>query len=247
MLLLKIIGAAILLPLIVALFIPIKKNDWQTASRESAGIAPLPNKEKEAVVQIYAAKAFNWRGKFSLHTWMATKEKDAASYQVFQVLMWGGYYGDSVVVIQQDIPDRYWFDERPKILFSAKGQKAEEMIPKIYEAVKSYPYPKFYRAYPGPNSNSFISHVMRLVSGFGVELPSNAIGKDWIHDANFFGITESRTGVQFSFYGMFGLTIGIAEGIEINLIGLTYGIDFLRPAIKLPILGRIGIQDKEPI
>ncbi|WP_374078390.1 DUF3750 domain-containing protein [Bdellovibrio bacteriovorus] len=50
-------------------------QDWRTASRDSAGIAPDPQKEKEAVVQVYAARTFAWRGYFAVHSWIATKEK----------------------------------------------------------------------------------------------------------------------------------------------------------------------------
>ncbi len=216
--------------------------NWQTASRESANIAALPNIDSEAQVQLYTAKAFSWRGYFSVHSWIATKEKNADSYLVFHVLMWGTYYGNSVVAIQKDLPDRYWFGAKPSMIFCVRSDKAQKMIPKIYEAVKSYPYPQRYIAYPGPNSNSFISHIMRKVPGFTIELPSNAIGKDWIHKAQFFGLSETRTGVQFSLYGMFGFTIGLREGIEINIIGLSFGIDFLRPALKLPIVGRVGTK-----
>ncbi len=216
--------------------------DWQTASRESANIAPLPHEDLEAQVQIYTAKAFAWRGYFSVHSWIATKEKNADSYIIFHVLMWGKYYGNSMVTIQKDLPDRYWFGAKPTLIFLARKEKAAKMIPQIYEAVKSYPYPDLYRAYPGPNSNSFISHIMRSVSGFDVELPSNAIGKDWIHNARFFGITETRTGVQFSLYGMLGFTLGLREGIEFNVIGLSFGVDFLHPALKLPIVGRVGMN-----
>ena len=215
--------------------------DWQTASRESANIAPLAHLETEAQVQIYTAKAFSWRGKFSVHSWLATKEKNADSYLVYHVLMWGSAYGGGVIAVQKDIPDRYWYGAKPTIIFSAKGKKAEKMIPEIYQAVNSYPYPNYYCAYPGPNSNSFISHIMRLVSGFNAPLPSNAIGKDWIHKGRFFGISETRSGFQFSLYGMLGFTIGLFDGIEINIIGLSFGIDFIRPALKLPIIGRLAI------
>lgn len=216
--------------------------NWQTASRESANIILPAHLEPEAQVQIYTAKAFSWRGKFSVHTWLATKEKDADSYLIYHVLMWGSVYGDGVIAINKDIPDRYWYGSKPEIIFLAKGKKAEKMIPEIYLAVKSYPYPHHYRAYPGPNSNSFISHIMRSVSGFNVPLPSNAIGKDWIHKAQFIGLTETRSGIQFSLYGMLGFTIGLFDGIEINIIGLSFGIDFLRPALKLPIIGRVNIK-----
>jgi hypothetical protein len=232
--------------LIFLLFSCSKKTDWRTASRESAQIAPLPSENKSAMVQIYSAKAFSWRGNFSVHTWIATKEKDADSYRVYNVLMWAKYYGsDKVVVVQNDIPDRYWFGSKPEIIFSVQGERAEKMIPQIVEAVNSYPYQNFYRPYPGPNSNTFVSHVIRSVPEIGVELPSNAIGKDWIKNAQLLALSETKTGVQFSLYGLLGLTLGLAEGIEVNLLGLSFGIDFLSPALKLPIIGRVGMKDRD--
>ena len=35
--------------------------DWRTANRESAGIAPNPVIVKDAVIQVYVARAFSWR------------------------------------------------------------------------------------------------------------------------------------------------------------------------------------------
>jgi hypothetical protein len=37
-----------------------------------------------------------------------------------------------------------------------------------------------------------------------------------------------------------GVTLAVAEGLELNLLGLVVGIDFARPALKLPGLGRLG-------
>ncbi len=42
-------------------------KDWQTASREPAGIAPVPSETNEAVIEFYAADAFSWRGWFAVH------------------------------------------------------------------------------------------------------------------------------------------------------------------------------------
>ena len=61
---------------------------WQEASRKSANLVPLAKDDALAQVQIYSAKAFSWRGKFSQHTWIATKEKNAESYLVYQVVLW---------------------------------------------------------------------------------------------------------------------------------------------------------------
>ena len=61
-------------------------QDWRTADRSSAGIAPDPRNTPEAVVQVYAARAFNWRGALAVHTWVpASGDFDA------------GYSGSSVV------------------------------------------------------------------------------------------------------------------------------------------------------
>ena len=37
-----------------------------------------------------------------------------------------------------------------------------------------------------------------------------------------------------------GVLAGVEEGIELNILGLVFGIDPLGPAIKLPGIGRIG-------
>ena len=45
-------------------------RDWRTATRQSSGIAPKPGAHPDAVVQVYAARAFSWRGAFAVHTWI---------------------------------------------------------------------------------------------------------------------------------------------------------------------------------
>lgn len=216
---------------------------WQEASRQSANLVPLAAEDQEAQIQIYSAKAFSWRGKFSQHTWIATKEKNAESYVTYHVVLWGKHFGaDGVVVVQKDLPDRYWFGAKPEIIFSKSGVDAEKIISQIQVAAKKYPYQNLYRAYPGPNSNTFVSYIIRSIPDLKIALPNNAIGKDWLCNekgVKFFAFSESKTGIQFSFYGMFGLIIGLVEGIEINVLGLSFGIDFLRFAIKLPAIGRV--------
>ena len=219
-------------------------NGWWNADRSSAGIAPLPQKEKEAVVQVYYARAYGWRRYFGVHSWISTKEKNADHYTVYQVMGWLKRRGKPVVSVENDLPDRHWFDEKPHLLFSAIGKDAEKMIPQIRKASKSYNYPDTYVIWPGPNSNSYISHIIRNTSGIRIELPPSAIGKDWIDDGKFFARSESKTGYQLSLFGLLGVTIGKAEGLEINLLGLTFGVDIFRPAFKLPFIGRLGVDDK---
>ena len=61
-------------------------TDYRTANRSSAGIAPDPENTPEAIVQVYAARALNWRGLFGVHTWIAIKPENGSHYTVHQVI-----------------------------------------------------------------------------------------------------------------------------------------------------------------
>ncbi len=215
--------------------------DWRTANRESAGIAPEPAKTPEAVVQVYAARALNWRGIFGVHTWIATKPENAPEYTVHQVIGWRVLRNLPGVVSEPGIPDRNWFGNRPELIAELRGPEAARAIPEILEAVKSYPYPEEYKLWPGPNSNTFTSYVVRQVPELKVNFPVTAIGKDFPVDGAFFESAPSRTGYQLSIYGLLGLILARQEGVELNLLGLSFGVDFARPALKLPFVGRIGV------
>ena len=76
-----------------------------------------------------------------------------------------------------------------------------------------------------------------------LDLPSTAIGKDWLGTTRFADAAPSGTGFQLSLWGLLGLTLAAEEGIELNLAGLNFGIDPLGLAIKLPGIGRIGAAE----
>ncbi|SES29253.1 Protein of unknown function [Vreelandella subterranea] len=209
---------------------------WSALDRSSANIAPSPEDVSEAVVQVYAARAYNWRGAFGVHAWIATKAQDADYYRLHQVLSWRR----PTVVSSIDMPDRFWFGNSPELLADYRGEQAQAMIPRIDDAVARFPYVDLYRVWPGPNSNSFIAWVAREVPGFDVSLPITAIGKDYLFD-NVFAPVPSGTGYQFSLGGVVGVLVAREEGVEVNVLGLGVGVDIMRPAIKLPGIGRLGM------
>jgi hypothetical protein len=49
--------------------------------------------------------------------------------------------------------------------------------------------------------------------------------------------------VQATFLGLLGMNIGLQEGLEINVLGLDFGIDLNSPGLRLPFIGRIGFDD----
>ncbi len=214
------------------------KADYQTANRASAKIAPDPAKIKEAVIQVYAARTFNWRGIFAVHTWIAIKPKDAKEYTTYQVIGWRLYRKLSALVTMEDVPDRLWFNQRPDLILDVRGDKAEQLIPKIKKAVAAYPRPDDYHYWPGPNSNSFTAYIGREVPALRLMMPSNAVGKDYLFD-HFIARTPSGTGYQFSIDGFFGIALALKEGMEINILGLVYGFNPLTLTLKLPGFGDI--------
>jgi len=159
-------------------------RDWRTASRESAGIAPHPGVTREAVLQVYGAQAWGWRGWFAIHTWIAAKPTDAAAYKVYEVIGWRQSQGLPVVRIELDLPDRYWFGERPRLLKEFRGRGVDALIEAVDRAARSYPWPYSYKAFPGPNSNTFTAWIAARVPELQLELPFAAIGSGYSDPAN---------------------------------------------------------------
>ncbi len=146
-------------------------GDWRTASREPAGLAPDPATTREAVVQVYGARAWGWRGWFAIHTWIATKRSEVPVYTVYEVVGWRARHGRPVLRIAEDAPDRYWFGEKPELLVDHRGEGVDALVDAVELAAHAYPWKTTYRAFPGPNSNTFTAWVAQQVPELQLELP----------------------------------------------------------------------------
>lgn len=160
------------------------RGDWRTASRASAGIAPDPAQTGAAVIQVYGADAWGWRGWFAIHTWVAVKRKNEDHYLIYDVIGWRGYNGQTVTGVRRDIPDRYWYGAKPKLLKTHQGPAAEALIEAVDAAARSYPWSREYQAFPGPNSNTFVAWIGRQVPELELELPFSAIGSGFVERAD---------------------------------------------------------------
>lgn len=221
----------------------VRDKDWRTASREPAGLAPDPATTAEAVVQVYAARAVRWRGYFGVHTWIAVKPAGAAQFTVHEVNGHRLRRGGSALVTSQREADGYWYGNRPELLGDLRGDAATAVIQRIESAVAAYPYASTYRIWPGPNSNTFTAFVLREAPELRVDLPPTAIGKDYL-GIKPVGTLPSGTGGQISLLGVAGVAAGVVEGVEINLLGLTFGVDPGSLALKLPLIGRLGPAER---
>jgi hypothetical protein len=217
------------------------QHDWRSASREPVGLAPDPAAAPEAVVQVYGARTVGARGVFGVHTWVAVKPPRAAGYTVYEVSGWRLRWSGSAVSVGQRSPDARWFGAEPELYAEVRGPEAEPLIARIDAAARSYPFAGEYRAWPGPNSNTFTAWITRRVPELRADLPPTAIGKDYLR-GRLIAAAPSGSGLQLSLSGLLGLTASSVEGLELNLLGLSFGVDPWPPALKLPLAGRIGAR-----
>lgn len=177
----KIVKPLLILALLLAGLANCGHKDWHTASRESAGIAPSPQASNEAVLQVYGASAWGWHGWFAIHTWIAAKHSGRKYYTVYEVIGWRQRRGLSVVRIARDLPDRYWFGERPRLLNEHRGPGVDRLIDAVDRAARHYPWPDSYTVFPGPNSNSFTAWIGKQVPELQLDLPFSAIGSGYVN------------------------------------------------------------------
>ena len=214
-------------------------QDWRTASRAPAGFAPDPATTPEAVVQVYAARTIEWQGYFGVHTWIAAKPTGAAAFTVYEVFGYQLQRAGTVVRISERAPDGLWYGHRPQVLSDVRGPGVDALIARIRTAAAAYPYAHAYYAWPGPNSNTFTAWVLRAVPELRVNLPGLAIGKDFLGWQPV-AVSPSGTGAQFNLGGVAGLLVGREEGIEVNVIGLVFGVNPKRLSLNLPLIGNVG-------
>ena len=207
--------------------------------------APSAQIHSDAVIQVYAARTWGAKKVLAVHTWLSVKPDGADEYTSYEIIGWRLRRNGTAFVERQGKPDRDWWGNQPELLLDIRGEKAQRLIPEIMSAVEEYPFKDTYQAWPGPNSNTFTAYVGRQVPDLGLDLPSTAIGKDYREIDDLIGVSSSGTGIQGSLWGLLGLTIGVEEGIEFNLLGLNIELDLLDLAIELPGVGRIGASDLE--
>jgi hypothetical protein len=229
---------------VVLYFLRDKRIDWRTADRSSAGLLPSARERRAAVVRVFSARTVSWRGIVATHSWVVIKDKDATAYQRFDYTAWG-----KPIWIDRFVPDGRWFGRVPEVVFAADGDDADRMIPRIRATIRHYRYWKVgdYRLWPGPNSNTFVAAILRAIPEMKASLPATAIGRDFPYDGRWVGLTPSRTGIRINLSGYFGLTLGWVEGLEVNILGAVVGLDFRRPGLKLPGLGRISFPTREAL
>lgn len=211
---------------------------WSDARWSSAGILPGAGTSEDAAIYVFSAMTGGLKGAVASHAWIVTKAKGAKTYTRYDKVGWG-----SPIRKNHRPADAYWYSNAPQLVASVKGAKAELLIPKIEGAIAAYPYaePGGYTIWPGPNSNTFVAYVLRTVPELGAVLPPHAVGRDYLPDGEFVHLDDDWRDLHVTLRGLVGFSAGVRSGLEVHFLGLVAGLDFSRPGIKVPALGRIGI------
>jgi len=165
------------------------------------------------------------------HAWFAARRPGEDDWHIFEV---PGIGEDS------DPFDREYL--HVVLVKTWRGSSAEAGIECLEQNAPPWLDALHYRFYPGPNCNTFAEAMLRKC-GLHASLPSPDVGKDWRGGFGA-GVTSEGTGVQIE-TPVIGLKVGLKEGIEVHIIGLSIGVDLWPPAIILPLgSGRLGFADR---
>lgn len=214
-----------------------RPSSWRGADWSTSGLLPSTDESRDAAIYVLAARTGGLKGALSVHTWVVLKPENGA-YERYDKVGWGNPVRRNAYP-----PDGLWYSNPPYVVAAIHGDEAGRLIPKVKAAIEDYPYATNgdYSIWPGPNSNSFVAHVLEQVPDLGARMPTNAIGRDFRPDWLVFEHDSDWTDYRLALGGYAGLALGLDTGLEFNLLGLVAGFDFLQPAIKLPGFGRIDL------
>lgn len=216
-----------------------RPESWHSADWGSSGLLPLAGEDEEAAIYVLAARTGGLKGAFSVHCWIVLERRGADVYERYDKVGWG-----SPIRRNRYPADGLWYSNMPRVVHELHGEAAEVLLPKFDAAIASYPYADYgaYRIWPGPNSNTFVAHVLDMVPEFGARLPSNAVGRDYAPGLFTAGMAPGGRDFRLTFGGIAGFRIGLQSGVEVHLAGLVAGIQPRRLALLVPAWGSVAWQ-----
>lgn len=178
------------------------------------------------------------------HPWVALRPGGSTKWERWEVMCCPDHSKFSTVKRSSIRPTSDHGGTGGDVRFHAiiRGKRAAKIIACVRKKAPTYPYRNEYQGWPGPNSNTFVDWLVRAC-GIHTELPAPNIGRNY---RGLIGASWSAggTGFQIDTY-LFGFKLGLTEGIEIHLLGLSFGIDWWPPAIIVPVgPGRLGFDDR---
>jgi len=205
--------------------------------------------------------SMDWYTRFAEHAWIDVKQGSEDAWTRIEI---GGPSSgvDVFKTTSADVRAPIRWQNRVSVLETITGKRAQQAIPRLLELAAAEndfgdqetvangengwhmlqhpPTTRKYHAWPGPNSNTFIATLVEGTPGLHAELHHNSVGKDYPRGIRA-GITSSGYGIEAD-VSYLGAGIGLRQGVEVHFLQLTAGISLWPPALKIPLIPRIGIH-----
>jgi len=202
-----------------------------------------------------------WYTRLAEHMWVDLRPDPEGSWWRLEVQ--GSYSGVDVVrITEEEAHDDLRWGNEAFVLARLEGPRAASASERLLAVARAHPdfgrwvseiddegsgtlrredpSREEYEAWPGPNSNTFVADLVTAVPELGVELHHNAVGKDYARGVRA-AATPGGLGVAVD-TDYLGLGVGLREGVELHLVGLTVGATLWPPALKLPFVPRLGVH-----
>lgn len=175
-----------------------------------------------------------WITRFAEHCWVEVADADG-----WHRVEWNAHV-DGVQIHEISAAtahaDERW-ERGVAVVACVRGPTAAAVAADVLRIAPDYADVDGYHAWPGPNSNTFVDWLLRSVPGLAADLPPNAVGRDHAAIVRV-GPTCTGTGVEFETL-LLGAQVGLREGVEVHVLGLTAGVGLWPPSLKLPFLPAI--------
>ncbi len=183
-------------------------------------------------------------GSIAVHSWLVTWDAEDGAWHRWEVWQSAGSGPTDWEHVRKDMmgADAHVGGGPTRVIEQWRGDEARRIIATLEADASSYPHRDIYIPWPGPNCNTFTAWVLDRAR-VPCDLPPRAIGKDYRGPIGA-SLTGTGTGIQVE-TPLLGAKVGLADGLELHLLCLTFGVDLFPPALKTPV-GRFGLPEDEP-
>ncbi len=158
-------------------------KSWKDTSCKSTNSIPLSLTEE--MIYIMHSKLYSWRGAIAYHSWVSVVTDSYTNYEIIDNEDLAKHLNIDCIENPNNLTfknnrtaDNLWFGNYPIVGF--KYHAADKSIgERLEHNFKEYPYKEKYRSIPGPNSNSYVSYLIRNISELNYTLPLKALGRNF--------------------------------------------------------------------
>jgi hypothetical protein len=193
------------------------------------------------VVQLWYATLPRLLRPIAVHCWFAVWDTFSQRWQRWEVWQAENAGGESLGYVHCDRrhPASGVGGGLPQLAVAWDGSAAQSIC-SVLAKPQEYPHWNHYRAWPGPNSNTFVAWVLRR-AGLHYRLDPRAIGKDYGGPYGARGCSRPLSAELET--PLLGVKVGVHDGVEVHLLGFTCGLGWWPLELSTPV-GRLSFRGK---